>query len=468
VAADAQGVSFQNASGATVLNYAGLKVWDADGKTLASRFESAGEGRVRLRVEESTARYPITIDPVAQQAYLKASNTEASDNFGISVAVSGDTAVIGAYRESSDATGVNGDGTNNSAGSSGAAYVFTRSGTTWSQQAYLKASNSGTNDNFGSSVAVSGDTAVIGAPLEDSNATGVNGDGTDNSASNAGAAYVFTRSGTTWTQQAYLKASNSGATDGFGLSVAVSGDTAVVGAFRESSNATGVDGDGTDNSADASGAAYVFTRSGATWSQQAYLKASNSEASDVFGRSVSLSGDTAVIGALGESSNATGVDGDGTNNLAVESGAAYVFTRSGGTWTQQAYLKASNSEASDYFGFSVAVSGDTAVVGAWLESSNANGVNGDGTNNSASGSGAAYVFTRSGATWTQQAYLKASNTEAYDQFGRSLAVSGDTVVIGAPGESSGASGIDGDGMNNSASGSGAAYVFTRSGATWTQ
>src|SRR5207244_2147045 len=153
--------------------------------------------------------------------------------------------------------------------------------------------------------------------------------------------------------------------------------------------------------------------------QQAYLKASNAEANDFFGASVAISGDTIVVGATSEDSNATGVNGDGGNNSEVNSGAAYVFVRSGATWTQQAYLKASNTGGSDFFGGSVAISGDTIVVGATSEDSNATGVNGDGSNDSELNSGAAYVFVRSGATWTQQAYLKASNTGGSDFFGGS-------------------------------------------------
>src|SRR5204863_403711 len=152
-----------------------------------------------------------------------------------------------------------------------AAYIFVRSGTNWSQQAYLKASNTDAHDYFGSSVAVSGDTVVIGAPGEASNGTGVNGNQSDNSAFEAGAAYVFVRNGTNWSQQAYLKASNTDAHDGFGFSLAVSGDTVVVGAPTEASNATGVNGNQSDNSAFEAGAAYLFVRSGTTWSQQAYL-----------------------------------------------------------------------------------------------------------------------------------------------------------------------------------------------------
>src|SRR5262249_18331914 len=156
--------------------------------------------------------------------------------------VSDDTVVVGAGLEASVATGVNGNPADNSAPSAGAAYVFVRSGTVWSQQAYLKASNTGAVDNFGISVAVSGDTVVMGAPGESSGATGVNGNQADNSAPSAGAAYVFVRTGTVWSQQAYLKASNTGTGDQFGSSVAVSGDTVVVGANGEDSAATGVNG----------------------------------------------------------------------------------------------------------------------------------------------------------------------------------------------------------------------------------
>ena len=294
------------------------------------------------------------------------------------------------------------------------------------QEAYLKASNTGAGDFFSTAIAFDGDTLVVGAPVEASNATGVNGDQTNNSASAAGAVYVFVRTNGVWAQQAYLKASNTGAGDRFGSSVALDGDTLVVGATEEASNASGVNGDETNNGASGSGAAYVFTRSGTTWTQQAYLKASNTEAGDNFGTSVALRSNTVVIGSSLEDSASTGVTTGAPNELATgngagNSGAVYVFTRSGTTWIQEAYLKASNAGASDEFGTSVALSGDTVVVGASLEDSNAIGVNGSQADNSASGSGAVYVFTRSGTTWTQQAYLKASNTETGDNFGSSVA-----------------------------------------------
>ena len=381
VTPDALGVEFRDAAGATVLNYAGLKVWDADGKILTSHFEQAESSpaapgtrhAVRLLVDERGARYPITIDPIAQQAYLKASNNGAvtDDAFGWSVAVSGDTVVVGARGEDSSTTGV--DSTpNESAYISGAAYVFVRSGTTWSQQAYLKASQVSANDYFGHSVAVSGDTVVVGAYAEASSTTGVNSTANE-SASGAGAAYVFVRSGTAWSQQAYLKAHQVTANDAFGWSVAVSGDTVVVGATGEDSSTTGPTANGTPNEGSSgAGAAYVFVRSGTTWSQQSYLKADKVTANDWFGYSVAVSGDTVVVGAFLEDSSTTGVNST-ANESASGAGAAYVFVRSGTAWSQQAYLKASQVTAGDAFGGSVAVSGDTVVVGAYGEDSSTTG-----------------------------------------------------------------------------------------------
>jgi hypothetical protein len=454
-------------AGRVVLRYGGLTALDATGRELPVRFEVAAS-EIRVRVDDGGAVYPVLVDPIAQQAYLKASNSGASDQFGISVAISGDTAVVAAIGEDSNATGVDGNQADDGAPDSGAAYVFVRNGSTWSQQAYLKASNTGAGDRFGTSVAISGDTVVVGAPEEDSNATGVNGDGASDGAPESGAAYVFVRSGTTWSQQAFLKASNTGAADQFGWSVAISGDTVVVGARMEDSGAAGVDGNQADNGAFDAGAAYVFVRSGLAWSQQAYLKASNTWQTNAFGHSLAISGNTVVVGARYEASSATGVDGNQADLSAYGAGAAYVFVRNGSAWSQQAYLKASNTGPSDYFGYAVAISGDIAVVGAIGEDSNATGVDGNQADDSAQQAGAAYVFVRSGTTWSQHAYLKASNTGANDFFGDSVAISGDTVVVGAPHEASSATGVDGNQADESAPESGAAYVFARSGTTWGQ
>jgi hypothetical protein len=403
-----------------------------------------------------------------QVVYGKASNPGAGDGFGYSVALSGDTLAVGAYFEASSATGVNGDEANDSAIRAGAVYVFVRTGTTWSQQAYLKASNTGSGDNFGRAVALSGNTLVVGAPQEASAAVGVNGNQADNTAIAAGAVYVFVRSETTWAQQAYLKASNTDPFDVFGSAVALSGDTLAVGATGEDSAAVGIDGNQADNTAGSSGAVYVFARNGATWTQQAYIKASNTGAGDDFGAAVALSGDTLAVGATGEDSAAKGVNSNQADNTAPSAGAVYVFTRTGLTWTQQSYIKASNTDKNDLFGNALALSGDTLAVGAFGEASAATGVNGNQADNTASAAGAVYVFVRSSGTWTQQAYLKASNSGQDYEFGSSIALAGDLLAVGSMAENSGATGIGGNQSDGTAPGAGAAYVFLRSGTTWAQ
>jgi hypothetical protein len=401
----------------------------------------------------------------AQEAYLKASNTESGDRFGFSVAVSGDLAAVGAFSEDSGAAGINGDGSDNSVADAGAVYIYERNQAgQWAPQAYIKASNPDENDQFGMALALSGNTLVVSAEGEDSAAAGINGDQSDNSASAAGAVYVFVRDEQgQWSQQAYLKASNAEASDRFGTAVAIDGDIVLVGAKFEQSNALGINGDQSNNLADNAGAAYVFARDEqGQWTQQAYLKASNTDAADQFGFSVAVSGQTALVGAFRESSAVGGVDGDQQDNAAQWAGAAYVYVRdTDQSWHQQAYLKASNPDEIDYFASSVALSGDAAVIGAYTEDSAATGVDGDQDDNSAADAGAAYAFVRGpNGGWSQLAYLKASNTDTFDGFGRAVALSGATIVAAAAVESSSASGVDGEQDNNDAGGSGAAYAFT--------
>ncbi len=426
-----------------------------------------GEAAPSASIDERGARDPQTLGSLAQQAYLKASSPGTGDQLGWSVAISGDTAAVGARFEDSGATGVGGDPADDGASNAGAVVVFVRDGAGWSQQAYLKASNTDPGDRFGAAVALSGDTLVVGAPGEDSLATGVDGDQTSNSGLGApGAAYVFVREGASWSQQAYLKASNTGLSDAFGQAVAVHGDTVVVGAPEEDGAATGVDGDQASNAALDSGAAYVFVRSGTSWSQQAYLKASNTGIADGFGTSVAVWGDTVVAGAPGEDGAAGGVNGDGSSNSGLDAGAAYVFARAAGVWSQQAYLKASHPDPSDGFGVAVSAWDDTVLVGAPGEDGSTTGVGGDPSGDGALGSGAAFAFVRAGSAWSQQAYLKASNTGAGDGFGTSVAIAQGTALVGAPLEDSAAQGFDNDGSNNLASLAGAAYVFSRRGVLW--
>jgi len=324
----------------------------------------------------------------AQQQKLTGSTT-TGDSYGYNVHIDGDTAIVGARFENT---------------AQGAAYIYTRSGTTWSQQQKLTASDAQNSDRFGCDVEIDGDTVVIGSMLDDTQ---------------RGAAYVFTRSGTTWSQQQKLVASTRTDYDQFGEAVAINGDTIVVGALFEDSGGSN------------SGTAYVFTRSGTTWSQQQKLVASDAAANDQFGSNVAIAGDTIVVGALYE-------DAGGSN-----AGAAYVFTRSGTTWSQQQKLVASDAAADDRFGSSSSIDGDTIVVGAVNENSQA---------------GSAYVFTRSGTTWSQQQKIVASDAGAHDWFGIDVDIEENTVVVGAYGDDSG----------TTQNGEGAAYIFSRSGTTWTQ
>ena len=324
---------------------------------------------------------------------LLPSDGATGDGFGYSVSFSGDTVLIGTIYD--DDNGYN----------SGSAYVFTRTGTIWTQQAKLLASDGATIDNFGRSVSIYGNTALIGA---------------DNDDNGRGSAYVFTRTGTTWTQQQKLNALDGAVGDVFGYSVSLDGNTALIGAFLDDDN--GVD----------TGSAYVFTRTGTTWTQQQKLLASDGAAVDMFGRSVSLNIDTALIGAPEDDDMGTG------------SGSAYIFTRTGTTWTQQAKLLASDGATGDYFGEEVSINENTALIGAYYN------------DDYGPDSGSAYVFTRTGTTWTQQQKLLASDSAAYDCFGYEVSIDENTALIGAPG--------DDDNGNTS----GAAYVFARTGTTWTE
>ena len=328
---------------------------------------------------------------ITQQQKLVANDGAPGDYFGISVALDGDTLVVGAYGDNDK----------------GSVYVFVRSGSTWSQQQKLVANDGAAGDYFGYSVALDGDTLVVGAY------------GDNDKGSYSGSVYVFVRSGTTWSQQQKLVANDGAAQDEFGDSVALDGDTLVVGAY-------GDDDKGLD-----SGSVYVFVRSGSTWSQQQKLFANDGVADDLFGITFALDGDTLVVSAPGD------------DDKGPRSGSVYVLVRSGTTWSQQQKLVANDGAENDYFA-SVALDGDTLVVGAY------------GDDDKGSESGSVYVFVRSGTTWSQQQKLVANDGRLEHFFGNSVALDGDTVVIGATYD------------DDKGSKSGSAYVFVRSGTTWSQ
>jgi hypothetical protein len=459
-------------------------------------------GAVSKTAGQQASSSPVTVAgaQLKQVAYLKGSNTKAGDHFGCGgvldghagygAAISGDgnTLAIGAPHESGGAKGVNGKG-GGDVYASGAVYVFIRSGATWAQQAYIKASNPQMSAEFGHAVVLSadGNTMAVSAYWEASKATGVNGDQRDESIPQAGAVYVFTRTGTTWTQQAYVKASNTGEAgtedkfgdgDQFGVSIALSDDgrTLAVGAISEDSNAAGINGNQADNSATSAGAVYVFARSGNTWAQQAYVKASNPDPGDLFGYSVALSADgsTLAVGSYDEGGSSRTINGP-ADNMRRGAGAVYVFTRTGATWTQQAYIHASNAEGGDSFGVVVVLSddGNTLLSAALDEDCLATGVNPQGCDSDQKAdrsAGAAYIFVRNGTTWSEQAFIKASNSGANDWFGSRSALSGDgnTAAFGASLEDSSGRGVDGKQDDDKAPESGAVYFFRRNGTTWSQ
>ena len=395
-----QALTLLKSNGEEALRYDKLKVWDALGQDLTARMVSKG-GDLFYEIDDAQAEYPITIDPTFSSLQkIEAGDGVAGDQFGGSVAISGNTAIIGANANAGAVAGT------------GFASVYVRNGSSWTLQQKLTASDGAVEDAFGSAVAIAGDTVVIGAF---SDAIGTN--------QSQGSAYVFVRSGTTWTQQQKLTASDGASFDIFGRSVAIAGESVVVGAASSNVD-TNVD----------QGAAYVFVRSGATWTEQRKLTAADGSASDFFGDSVAIAGDTVIVGAT--------EDNGGAN---TQQGSAYVFVRSGDTWSQEQKLTAGDGTAFDYFGFSVAVSGNTAVVGTLQDI---------GTNFQ---QGSAYVFVRSGSTWTQQQKLLADDGAAGDSFGNSVTVLGDTVMLGAAGDTNGANARQGS-----------AYIFTRSGTTWTQ
>lgn len=354
---------------------------------------------------------------------LTASDRDANDNFGTSVSISGDYAIVGSPYDDHNASG------GATASNAGSAYIFVRNGNHWTQQQKIVASDRAIADYFGSSVAISGNYVVVGAPSEDQDQNGAN------TATDAGSAYVFVRSGTIWSEQQKIDASDRATGDQFGNSVAIDGDYLVVSAYLEDEDVTG------SNTLSEAGSAYIFARSGTTWSQQAKLVASDRTSGDNFGNSVAISGDYVIVGAPFQDSSATGL------TALLNAGAAYIFNRSGNVWTQQQKIVSSDRALSDEFGFSVGISGDYAVMGAPFD---------DGE------SGSAYVFFRSGSTWSEEQKILSTDRSGGDRSGYAVSISGNHTLLGAPRE-------DEDAFGGTSMGSaGSAYAFDRSGTSWSQ
>jgi len=335
----------------------------------------------------SSTLEPTTISAGPGEFKFTAADGATGHQFGWAVGLSGNTAVISANRD--EENGVQ----------SGSVYVFVISGSTWTQEAKLTASDGKGEDQFGFSVAIEGDTVVVGAWNVDTN---------------RGGTYIYVRSGTAWTEQAKLVNSDS-SDDNMGESVAISNDTVVVGASVYDSFR---------------GSVYVFVRSGSMWTEQVKLTASDGTQNDYFGVGVAISDDTIVIGAYNRNENG------------FASGSAYIYSRSGSDWTEQAKLIPSDGDSFDRYGRSVAIDFDTAVIAA------------ENDDDSGRDSGSVYIYIREGSEWTEQAKLVASDGAIGDSFGKSVAASGDLVVIGSSRD-------DDDGLS-----SGSAYAYARSGVTW--
>lgn len=414
-AGEGGGVRFVDREGEPVVSYQGVKAWDATGRVLGARVERRGATELAIVTEDSGAAYPVVIDPLfaSMQTRLIEESIDL-DYFGSSLALSGQTALIGAP----------GDDTVSGA-DSGSAYVFVRDPqdvSIWRQEAQLTPGDGAAFDGFGSSVALSGNIALVGAPRNDT-AFG----------EDAGSAYVFVRdvrdvqNSVIWGEEAQLTDGGGKALDQFGSSVSLSGDTALVGApFTDTQR-------GND-----AGSAHVFVREPdeRVWYPQASLTASDGRADDRFGSSVALSGEAACVGApLHDTSGG------------VNAGSAYVFIRDWTLWSERAKVVASDGAAEDRFGSSVSLSENTVLVGSPSDDTTRGG-----------DSGSAYVFVRAGSNWIQQAKLTAGDGATGDTFGSAVALHGDVVLVGAPNDDT----IDGGGD------AGSAYFFMRTGGLWSE
>ncbi len=394
--------------GKQVLHYTGLRAWDARERQLEASLV-AGEHSLAIVVDDEEAHYPLTIDPLmwVEVAKLKASDEQPKEGYGLRVSLSGDTVLIGASKADYSYL------TN-----AGAAYVYERDfggPEAWGEVVKITASDARERDRFGYSTDIDADRAVIGAfRVEHSGFT------------KAGAAYIYERhqgGPSAWGEVTKLTASDPRESSGYGIAVAVAGDTVLVGGPR----------------AGETGSVYVYERDSGgpgAWGEADRLASSSGAAGDRFGCAVDLDGDTALIGAHA-------VD---THSGGLNAGAAYVFVRQGTTWVEQAELLASDGAPGDRLGGYVALSGGTAIVSAvrhdtsWLIDA-----------------GAAYVFVRTGQTWSEQAKLTAGSPQIGDRFGRSVSISGDIVAVGADRE-------DNLGLLDL----GVAHMYSRTGTSWTE
>lgn len=329
-----------------------------------------------------------------QHSKLTAPQPDQQDRFGVAVAIHTNTAVVGAYFD---------DGPTNNYLNSGCAYVYNLDVSGWVLGQTLYPSDPSDNACFGFSVAIDNDTMVVGSYSD------------NDLGENSGSAYVFTRQAGTWTEQQKLTAPDGAPEAYFGYSVAIAGNTIVVGAYQHATT----------------GAVYVYTNTGSAWLLQQKIIAPDAAATDHFGCSVAIYGDTIIVGARGN------------DTMGINAGAVYIYTRTASTWSFQQKLTASDAAAYDRFGACVAIYNDTVLIGAYFQS-----------HSGLSGAGAAYVFTRAASTWSQQQKLTDSEPNAGEFFGRAVAITDQTIIVGSQYDV-----VDGNET-------GSAFSFTWDGTSW--
>jgi hypothetical protein len=352
--------------------------------------------------------FKLTGGTWVQQQKLVASDRDAEAEFGFSVAISGNFATVGSVLEDKNATG------SDTLINAGAAYVFEQVAGTWIEKQKLVASDRGENDRFGFSVAIDGDYIIIGARLEDEDASG------NATLNNAGSAYIFKQTNGLWLQQQKIVSSDRANLDFFGSCVAINANFAIVGAPIEDEDSIGA------NTLNASGSVYIFKQSNGVWSQTQKIVANDREAAANFGSSIAVANNYLVVGAVSEDKNVNG------STLISNAGAAYIFQEIGGSWVQQQKIIASDREAEDFFGNSVAINGNYIIVGSRFEDDNVSGAD------SISNAGAAYIYKLTNGVWSQQQKIVASDRAEEDQFGFSVAINNDFAIVGAFGQDVGA------------------------------
>ena len=335
------------------------------------------------------------------QQVIRPSGLEQNDLFGFSVSISGDKMVVGALGDS---------GVNNSKSAAGAVYTFVWDGTTWGNQQIIRPSGLDANDGFGYNVAISGDKMAVNVPYDD---------GVNNALINSGAVYTYTWNGTSWGNEQVIRPSGLDESDQFGSGgVSISGDRMVVGAIYD---------DGVNNALTNSGAVYTYIWNGTSWGNEQLIRGSGLQAFDLFGNSVSISGDKMVVSAHRD---------DGVTNTLYDSGTVYTYTWNGTSWGNEQVIRASDPRAGAYFGESVSISGNKMVVGASQYDSKRGGV---------------YLFNWNGTIWEEERFIQPINgLDSSDQFGKFVSISGNKLVVGA---------FNDDGLDNFITNSGVVYTF---------